>query len=88
MTRWLAVYKDKLKLGYFAPINIVRKKANLVLYYSLYFKFLGKKIIEYNIQSENIYNMDKKGFLIGYLKKAQRIFCKSAYNFKRVNNIN
>ena len=32
--------------------------------------------------------MDKKEFLINYLKKVQRIFCRSAYNFKRVNNIN
>ena len=51
---WLAAYKDKLKLGYFAPINIAQKKADLALYYSLYFELLGKKIIKYNILPKNI----------------------------------
>ena len=64
-TRWLAAHKDKLKLGYLALINILRKKANSALYYSLYFKLLGRKIAEYNILPKNIYNIDKKGYLIG-----------------------
>jgi len=88
LTCWLAAYKDKLKLGYLALINIARKKANLVLYYSLYFKLLGRKIAEYNILPKNTYNMDEKGFLIGYLKKLRRIFSKSAFNSSRVNNVN
>ena len=88
LTRWLAAYKDELKLGYLAPINITQKKANLALYYSLYFKLLGRKITEYNILPENTYNIDKKGFLISYFKKLRRIFSKSAFNSGRVNNIN
>ena len=79
---------DKLKLGYLAPINIARKKADSALYYSLYFKLLGRKIAEYDILPENTYNMDKKGFLISYLKKLKRIFSKTAFNSGRVNNIN
>jgi len=31
-----------------------------------------------------MYNMDKKGFLIGFLKKLRRIFSKAAFNAGRV----
>ena len=84
---WLAAYKDKVKFGYLLPINTARKKADLVLYYSLYFELLGKKIIKYNIQLENIYNINEKGFLINFLKKTRRIFSKQAFNSSRVKNI-
>ena len=60
----------------------------MALYYRLYFEFLGRKIAEYNIQPKNMYNMDEKGFFIGYLKKAQRIFCRNTYDFKKINNSN
>src|SRR5882757_4198870 len=83
-TRWLAAHKDELKSGYLALINIARKKADSALYYSLYFKLLGRKIAEYDILPENTYNIDKKGFLIGYLKKLRRIFSKSAFDSGRV----
>jgi hypothetical protein len=45
--RWLAAYKDDLKTGYLSPINTIRKKADSALYYSLYFKLIGRKIAEY-----------------------------------------
>jgi hypothetical protein len=32
---------------------------------------------QYNIQPHNCYNMDEKGFLIGYLQKVRRIFPKA-----------
>ena len=84
---WLAAHKNELKLGYLPPINIAWKKADSALYYSLYFKLLSRKIAEYNIQLENIYNMDKKGFLIGFLIKLRRIFSKKAFNKGRIKNI-
>ena len=87
MAHWLAAYKNKLKSGYLPLINITRKKADLALYYSLYFKLLGRKIAEYNIQPENTYNMDEKGFLIGFLIKSRRIFSKKAFNKGRIKNI-
>ena len=46
----------------------------MALYYSLYFKLLGREITEYNILPKNIYNIDEKGFLISYLKKLIRMF--------------
>ena len=42
-----------LLLGYLLPINKFRKRADLVLYYSLYFKLLGRKMKEYNIKLSN-----------------------------------
>ena len=85
--RWLADYKNELKSGYLPLINIARKKANSALYYSLYFKLLSRKIAKYNIQPENIYNMDEKGFLIGFLIKLRRIFSKKAFNKGKIKNI-
>ena len=88
LTCWLAAHKDELKLEYLTLINILQKKADSALYYSLYFKLLGRKIAEYNKLPKNMYNIDKKGFLIGYLKKLRRVFSKIAFNSSRVNNIN
>ena len=33
---------------------------------------------EYNIQPENTYNMDEKGFLLGVLQKMKRVYTKEA----------
>ncbi|KAI9040523.1 YccV-like-domain-containing protein [Aspergillus affinis] len=38
-----------------------------------------RKIDEYEVQEEDIYNVDEKGFLIGVLAKGKRIFSKKAY---------
>jgi hypothetical protein len=32
---------------------------------------------QYSIQPQNCYNIDEKGFLIGYLQKVRRIFPKA-----------
>jgi len=86
--RWLAAHKDELKTGYLSPINAARKKADSALYYSLYFKLIGRKLSKYNIQPQNMYNMDEKGFLIGFLKKSRRIFSKAAFTSGRVKHVN
>ncbi|EME86371.1 uncharacterized protein MYCFIDRAFT_130761, partial [Pseudocercospora fijiensis CIRAD86] len=46
--------------------------------YTNYFTKLEAKIKKYNIKPKNIYNIDKKGFIIGVLSKARRIFIKQA----------
>jgi hypothetical protein len=86
-TRWLAAHKNEVKSAYLTPIDTARKKADSALYYSLYFELVGRKITEYDIQPENIYNMDEKGFLIGFLKKARRIFTKKAFDAGRVKHV-
>ena len=79
VSRWVKQNSKYLKSSYLLPIDKNRKRANLALYYSLYFELLGRKIKEYDIQPQNMYNMDEKGYLIGHVPKTQRIFSKRAY---------
>jgi hypothetical protein len=41
---------------------------------------LSRKLQEYELQPEDIYNMDEKGFMIGMLVKGLRIFSEQKYN--------
>ena len=56
-----------------------RKRADSALYYSLYFDALERKMKEYEIREEDIYNMNEKGFLIGILPKGKRVFSRRTY---------
>jgi DDE superfamily endonuclease/Tc5 transposase DNA-binding domain len=85
--RWLKANKKDLKSGYLTPIDGARKKAESAYYYSLYYELLARKIKEYDIQPQNMYNMDEKGFLIGQLSKVRRIFTRKAYEAGRVKHV-
>jgi hypothetical protein len=87
VTHWLSHHQKELKTGYLTLIDKSRKKADLALYYSLYFELLGRKIQEYEIQTGNSYNMDEKGFLISFLQKAKRIFTKKAFKARKIKHI-
>ena len=39
---------------------------------------------EYDISPENSYNMDEKGFLIGVLRKMQRVYSKEAFQKRNI----
>ena len=53
--------------------------------YKLYFDVLHHKINEYNVEPENQYNMDEKGFLIGVINRStKRVFNKRQYEKKEV----
>ena len=67
ITQFWHKYSDILAAGYLKPIDLLRKKADNIYLYSLYFDTLEAKIEEYNIQPGNTYNMDEKGFLISCL---------------------
>ena len=45
---------------------------------------LIKAIEQYNLIAENIYNWDKKGFLISLARTLKCIITKSIYNSKRI----
>ncbi|KAF2023109.1 hypothetical protein EK21DRAFT_95187 [Setomelanomma holmii] len=64
-----------------------RFKADSAFKYSLYFELLKRKIEQYDVDSRHIYNMDKKGFLIGVLSKMKRIFSKAAYEQGKLKHI-
>ncbi|KAI9034721.1 uncharacterized protein KD926_006716, partial [Aspergillus affinis] len=78
-SRFLKRHSDKLISRYTTGIDSSRKKADSAWKYALYFELLKRKIDEYEVQEEDIYNMDEKGFLIGVLAKGKRIFSKKAY---------
>lgn len=45
---------------------------------------LSSKIEQYGIQPKNMYNMDEKGFLIGYLTKSKRVFTKALFQSRKL----
>jgi len=87
VSRWLKAHQNELKSGYLTPIDSARKKADSAYYYALYFELIARKIQQYQILPENTYNMDEKGFLIGFLQKSKCIFSKRAFEAGRVNNV-
>jgi hypothetical protein len=56
-----------------------QKRADLAYKYTRYFNLLARKMDQYKVKAENIYNIDKKGFLIRMLSKSLRIFSKKKY---------
>lgn len=76
---WVRRHSDQIMTGYLTPIEHKRKKATSYHHFNIFFENLKKKIDSYNINPCNIYNMDEKGFLIGYLQKTRRIFAKKQF---------
>ncbi|KAF1923328.1 uncharacterized protein M421DRAFT_75726, partial [Didymella exigua CBS 183.55] len=52
--------------------------------YKQYFDILYSKIDKYNVEPENTYNMDEKGFMIGVIGRSKRVFNKRQYERKEV----
>jgi hypothetical protein len=79
-----ARHKDILDCRYLNTIDLARHKADSKASYSQYFTILRQKMEQYNIQPQNCYNMDEKGFLIGHLQKVRRIFSKALMQQQRL----
>lgn len=77
--RFLKQHSKDLICYYTTGMDAARVRADSVYKYTLYFELLARKIHQYDIQAEDIYNMDEKGFLIGILTKGKRIFSKQRY---------
>jgi hypothetical protein len=77
--RWLKSHNDKITTRYATGIDCLRKRADSAFKYSLYFAMVARKIEEYGIEPQYMYNMDEKGFLIGILQKDKRIFSRHRY---------
>ena len=82
--RFCKRWKSQLDSKYLDTIDSARKKADSKHSYKAYFDLVQAKIDEYGVQPSNMYNMDEKGFLIGFLTKAKRIFTKAAFEQKRL----
>ena len=75
-SRFVKRHKDELDSRYLNSLDLERHHADSITSYEQYFSIVGKKMEEYRILPENTYNMDEKGFLIGRITKARRVFQK------------
>ena len=75
-SRFVQRHKTELDSRYLDSLDLNRHEADSVASFERYFSVVGKKVEEYNILPENTYNMDEKGFLLGRITKAKRVFPK------------
>jgi hypothetical protein len=59
-----------------------RHKADSYEKYKLYFNLLHSKMQEYEVEAENVYNTDEKGFMIGTIGRSKRVFSKQSWDAK------
>ena len=78
--RWTSVLDSR----YLTTLDAARYKADSRRSYELYFELVQSKIQQYEIKAHNMYNMDEKGFLIGFISKAKRVFTKTTFESKRL----
>jgi hypothetical protein len=80
------VHRHSKVLGsdYCERLDRQRFKADYKQSYIEYFELLQEKVTKYNIRPCNTYNMDEKGFLIGWASKQHRIFSKQSNISKSV----
>jgi hypothetical protein len=82
VTRFLHRQHVDLTTKWSAGLDRVRHEADLEYKYKLYFDLLHGKMLEYDIEERNTYNMDKKGFAIGLTKRTKRVFSKAIWEAK------
>jgi hypothetical protein len=75
-SRFVQRHKSELDSRYLDSLDLNRYEADSVASFERYFSVIGEKMEEYNILPENTYNMDEKGFLLGRITKAKRVFLK------------
>jgi hypothetical protein len=61
-----------------------RHNADSFVKYKLYFDSLQAKIAEYDVEVENTYNMDEKGFMIGTTTRTKHVFSRRMWEKKEV----
>jgi hypothetical protein len=84
VARFVERHSKELLREYLRPLDSARHKADSEWQYQLYFDHLAKKIDEYEVLPSNIYNMDEKGFLIGFLTKSKRIYSKTYFESRNL----
>ncbi len=84
VTRFINRHSIKLISRFATGMDQERHAADSESKYRLYFDLLERKIAEYDIQPRQIYNIDKKGFMIGIVGRSKRVFSKAMYTQKRV----
>jgi hypothetical protein len=82
VTRFLQRHKDVLTSRWTSPMAADRHAADSYDKYEEYFNLMRRKIAQYGIEPEQIYNMDEKGFAAGVIGKSKRVFSKASYQRK------
>ena len=77
--RFLERHPSELLSRWASAMDSNRHAADSAHKYKLYFKLLKQKLQQYDVQPEHMYNMDKKGFLIGIMGKLKQIFSRRRY---------
>jgi hypothetical protein len=72
--RFVQRYPGLLKPKPVAMMNRKRHRADSEPKYKLCFELLRDKLSQYEVEPRHIYNMDKKGFMIGVQSRSKRIF--------------
>jgi len=85
VSRFLERNRDHLTSKWTSGIDRNRHQADSEYKYKLYFDLLHSKIVEYNIEPRNTYNMDEKGFLLGVTGRSKRVFSRQLYDRKEVS---
>ena len=83
VTRFLHRNHPPLITSWTTLMETSRHEADTGDKYRLYFDLLHGKIKEYEIEAENTYNMDEKGFMIGVIGRSKRIFDQGLYGKKQ-----
>ena len=65
-------------------MDVVRHQADLRRKYKLHFNLLHNKIVQYEVEPHNIYNIDEKGFMIGVMGRSKRVFSQLQWEQKKV----
>jgi hypothetical protein len=84
VTRFLNRNKDNLTSQWTTGMDRNRHQADSEYSYRLYFELLHRKIRKYNVDARHIYNMGKKGFLVGITSRSKRVFSKQLWPQKKV----
>ena len=72
--RFLKRHADQLLFKWTNPMDANRHRADSGSKYEKYFALLRDAITRFDIQPENTYNMDEKGFALGVLNRSKRVF--------------
>jgi hypothetical protein len=83
ISRFLHRYPNELLTASSALMEKQRHDAALYNSFRLYFNLLHSTIKQHVVEVENTYNMDKKGFMIGVIRKSVGIFDKKLFRLRR-----
>ena len=87
VSRFLRRHQVELVSKWTMGLDHNRARADSAFKYTLYFELLRKKLEQYEVEPQNIYNIDEKGFLIGILSKMKRIFSRRRYEAGEIKQI-